>query len=265
MGQSITGAEVSRQPKTYLINLDGVLVRDMRLIPGVDEFLNRLSAAGRAFLILTNNSIYTPQDLQARLADIGLDVTSEEVFTSARASARFLQPQYSGGSANVIGEAGLAKALHEVSYRVNELDPDYVVLGETRAYHFQQLSHAIQVVLQGTRFIATNPEVVGLTDLGLMPATSAVAALIARATGIRPYYIGNPNPFMLRAALRRLRVHSDTAVLIGDRMETGIVAGMAAGMETILVLSGMTQREQVARFPYQPTRMVASLADIPIG
>lgn len=262
MEQPLTGTEASQQPKTYLVNLDGVLVRDMRLIPGADEFLNRLRAAGRAFLILTNNSLYTPQDLQARLALLGLEVASEEVFTSALATAQFLQTQYPGGSAYVVGEAGLTVALQEIGYQITEHQPDYVVLGETRAYNFQELTRAVQLVVQGTRFIATNPEVLGLTEAGLIPTTGAIAAAVAAATGIKPYTIGNPNPFMLRAALRRLRVHSETTVLIGDRMETDIVAGMAAGMETILVLSGMTQQEQVARFPYQPTRMVASVADI---
>ncbi len=260
----MSSADASQQSKMYLINLDGVLTRDMQLLPGANEFISRVRAAGSAFLILTNNSRYTPGDLQALLAHIGLQVAPEEVFTSALATGQFLQTQYPGGSAYVIGEAGLTTALHEIGYQFTELQPDYVVLGETRAYSSQQLSRAIQLILQGARFIATNPEAVGPTDTGFVPATGAVAAFIAEATGIKPYFIGNPNPLMLRAALRRLRTHSEAAVLIGDRMESDIVAGMAAGMETILVLSGMTRREQVACFPYQPTRMVTSVADIEI-
>ncbi len=246
----------------YLMDMDGVLVRGAQLIPGAVEFIERLRASGKSFLILTNNSLYTPRDLQARLARVGLQVPVEALFTSALATAQFLSRQTPGGTAFVIGEAGLTTALHDVGYVLTEHQPDYVVLGETYTYSFARLTQAIRLVSGGARFIATNPDVVGPTEEGLVPATGALAALVAAATGVRPYYIGKPNALMMRSALRQLGAHSETSVMIGDRMDTDIIAGTEAGMRTILVLTGVTTREQVARFPYRPTRIVESVADI---
>jgi NagD protein len=159
-----------------------------------------------------------------------------------------------------VGEAGPTTALHDVGYILTDQNPDYVVLGETLSYSFQRLSHAIRLIATGARFIATNPDVVGPSEEGLVPATGAVAALIAEATGVKPYFVGKPNPLMMRAALRQLGAHSETSVMIGDRMDTDIVAGTEAGMSTILVLSGVTRREQVNRFPYRPTLIAESVA-----
>jgi 5'-nucleotidase len=247
---------------TYLMDMDGVLIRGSQLIPGAAEFIARLRAHGKPFLILTNSSVYTPRDLQARLAHMGLSVAPSELFTSALATAQFLDRQAPGGKAYVVGEAGLTTALHDVGYVLTEQAPDYVVLGETQTYSFERLTHAIRLVLGGARFIATNPDVVGPAESGLVPATGAVASLIATATGVKPYYIGKPNPLMMRSALRQLGAHSETSVMIGDRMDTDIVAGTEAGMRTILVLTGVTSREQVSRYPYRPTEVVASVADI---
>ncbi len=248
--------------KTYLSDMDGVLVRGAQVIPGANDFIARLQAANAKFLVLTNNSLYTQRDLAARLQRIGLNVPVGAIYTSAMATAQFLHRQHPNGSAYVIGEAGLTTALHEVGYTLSDHDPDYVVLGETTAYSFERITHATRLVAAGARFIATNPDVSGPTESGLVPATGAVAALIAAATGVQPYYIGKPNPLMMRTALRTLDAHSEQAVMIGDRMDTDIIVGTESGLETILVLTGVTAREQVARFPYRPTRIVDSVANI---
>lgn len=254
--------KVTKKAQTYLMDMDGVLVRGAQLIPGADEFIGRLRAAGKPFSVLTNNSLYTQRDLQVRLQRAGLHVSSDELFTSALATAQFLHTQNPNGTAYVIGEAGLTTALHDIGYVLTDLKPDYVVLGETLSYSFQRLTQAIRLVMEGARFIATNPDVIGPTESGMVPATGAVAALIAEATGVKPYYIGKPNPLMMRTALRRLGGHSETSIMIGDRMDTDIVAGTEAGMETALVLTGVTRREQIDRYPYCPTYVFNSVADI---
>ncbi|MGH2501530.1 MAG: HAD-IIA family hydrolase [Ktedonobacterales bacterium] len=254
----------AEQIMTYLMDMDGVLVRGAQLIPGADEFIGRLRAAGKPFAILTNNSLYTPRDLQARLALSGLHVNADELYTSAMATAQFLHRQTPNGSAYVIGEAGLTTALHDIGYILSETRPDYVVLGETLSYSFVRLTQAIRLIREGARFIATNPDVIGPTESGIVPATGAVAALVYEATGVKPYFVGKPNPLMMRSALRRLDGHSETSMMIGDRMDTDIIAGTEAGMATTLVLTGVTARDSVARFPYRPTHIVDSVADIVI-
>jgi NagD protein len=246
----------------WMTDMDGVLVHEGRMIPGADTFLTRLRAADRPFLVLTNNSIYTPRDLQFRLRNSGIDVPVESIWTSALAAASFLADQRPGGSAYVIGEAGLTTALHEIGYILTATDPDYVVLGETRTYSFEAVTTAIRLIKAGARFVATNPDATGPSDAGILPATGAVAALMTRATGVDPYFVGKPNPLMMRAALNRLQAHSETTAMIGDRMDTDIVAGIEAGMRTVLVLTGITQAEDVDRFPFRPHRVVASIADL---
>ena len=248
--------------ETYLIDMDGVLVHEERLIPGADLFLKRLQQAGHRFLLLTNNSIYTPRDLAARLALTGLEVPEASIWTSALATARFLDTQRPQGTAYVLGEAGLTTALHQVGYVLTERDPDYVVVGETRAYSQQAITRAIRLITAGARFIATNPDPTGPSPAGPQPATGAVAALIAKATGVRPYFVGKPNPLMMREALRAIDAHSETTVMIGDRMDTDIVAGIEAGLQTILVLTGITGRDEAQRFPFLPSRIVDSVADL---
>ena len=251
-----------RAIENYLMDMDGVLVREDRLIPGADAFLRRLRDEGRRYLVLTNNSIYTPRDLSARLATIGLEVPPEAIWTSALATAQFLDHQRPNGTAFAIGEAGLTTALHEVGYVLTETDPDYVVLGETRSYSLQRITQAIRLIAAGARFIATNPDPTGPSPAGIVPATGSVAALISRATGVEPYYVGKPNPLMMREALRAIEAHSQSTVMIGDRMDTDIVAGMEAGLETVLVLTGITTRALADRFPYRPSRIVESIADL---
>ena len=251
-----------REIRSWLMDMDGVLVREDQVIPGADAFLGRLREQGTPFLVLTNNSIYTRRDLVARLAASGLEVPEEAIWTSALATARFLEDQRPGGSAFVIGEAGLTTALHTAGYTLSENAPDYVVLGETRTYSFERITRAIRLISAGARFIATNPDATGPSTAGPVPATGSVAALISRATGVAPYFVGKPNPLMMRAALNAIDAHSETAAMIGDRMDTDIVSGLEAGMETILVLSGVTTREDAQRYPFRASQVVESVADL---
>jgi NagD protein len=251
-----------REIKSWLMDMDGVLVRVEHAIPGADVFLTRLRERGIPFLVLTNNSIYTRRDLAARLRASGLEVPEEAIWTSALATARFLEDQRPGGSAFVIGESGLTTALHESGYTMTERSPDYVVLGETRTYSFERITRAIRLVADGSRFIATNPDATGPTPDGPLPATGSVAALISRATGVDPYFVGKPNPLMMRSALNALDAHSETAAMVGDRMDTDVVSGLEAGVEAILVLTGLTTRADAERFPYRPSRIVDSIADL---
>ncbi|WP_030060582.1 MULTISPECIES: HAD-IIA family hydrolase [Streptomyces] len=254
---------VERKPiEAWLTDMDGVLIHEGTPIPGAGEFISKLRESGKPFLVLTNNSIYTQRDLQARLARMGLDIPAENIWTSALATAKFLGTQRPGGTAYVIGEAGLTTALHDVGYVLTDSEPDFVVLGETRTYSFEALTKAIRLINQGARFICTNPDETGPSTEGVLPATGSVAALITKATGVDPYFVGKPNPLMMREALNTAGAHSETAVMIGDRMDTDIVAGMEAGMETILVLTGLTSAGDVERFPYRPTRVVKSIADL---
>jgi NagD protein len=249
-------------PQAYLLDMDGVLVNGHKRIPGADRFIARLSEAGIPFLVLTNNSRFTPHDLQSGLCAMGLDIPVESVFTSALATAHILQQQHPGGSAYVIGEEGLIAALDEIGFILTDQKPDYVILGETVSYSFERLTTAVRLIKDGARFIATNPDVVGPTEQGIVPACGAVAALITAASGVKPYFIGKPNPLMMRSALHQLGAHSENTIMIGDRMETDIVGGIESGMETILVLSGVTQREEVKRYPYRPTHIAESVAEI---
>src|ERR1700727_1199240 len=248
--------------RSWLMDMDGVLVREENPIPGAGEFIARLRTLGIPFLVLTNISIYTRRDLAARLRRSGVDVPEDAIWTSALATARFLDDQRPAGSAFVIGEAGLTTALHEAGYTLTDRAPDYVVLGETRTYSFERITTAIRLIASAARFIATNPDAIGPAPDGPMPATGAVAALISRATGIDPYFVGKPNPLMMRSALNAIDAHSETAAMIGDRMDTDVVSGLEAGMETILVLTGLTTREQAERHPYRASRVVDSVADL---
>ena len=244
------------------MDMDGVLVREEHAIPGSGEFVARLAELQRPFLVLTNNSIYTPRDLAARLALSGLVVPEEAIWTSALATAGFLEDQRPGGTAFVIGESGLTTALHDAGYTLTERNPDYVVLGETRTYSFERIAQAIRLIVAGARFIATNPDATGPTPDGPLPATGSVAALISRATGVAPYFVGKPNPLMMRSALNAIDAHSESSAMVGDRMDTDIVSGLEAGMHTVLVLTGSTQRDEAERYPFKPSRIVESIADL---
>jgi len=251
-----------REIHSWLMDMDGVLVREEDSIPGADRFLAALKERGLPFLVLTNNSIYTPRDLAARLRRAGLEVPEEAIWTSALATAQFLADQRPGGTAFVIGEAGLTTALHDHGYTMTESEPDYVILGETRTYSFERITRAIRLISAGSRFIATNPDNVGPTPDGPLPATGSVAALVSRATGIDPYYVGKPNPLMMRSALNAIEAHSETTAMIGDRMDTDIVAGLEAGLETILVMTGVTTPGEAERYSYRPSKIVESVASL---
>ena len=246
----------------YLFDMDGVLVREEHLVPGADTLLAELQENETPFMVLTNNSIYTPRDLRARLLNSGLDIPEKSIWTSALATAQFLQTQRPGGSAYVVGESGLTTALHNIGYVMSDRDPDYVVLGETRTYSFEAITRAIRLVRNGARFIATNPDQTGPSAEGPLPATGAVAALIEKATGRRPYYIGKPNPLMMRTALNRIGAHSETSIMIGDRMDTDVLSGLEAGLQTVLVLSGISGRETAEQFPYRPTHVLESVNNL---
>jgi NagD protein len=248
--------------ESWLTDMDGVLIHEGSPIPGADEFIKRLCESGRSFLVLTNNSIYTARDLRARLAHLGIEVPESAIWTSALATAQFLNTQRPSGSAYVIGEAGLTTALHEVGYILTEQDPDYVVLGETRNYSFEGITRAIRLVNDGARFICTNPDATGPSLEGALPAAGSVAALITRATGVEPYFVGKPNPLMMREGLNKIQAHSETSVMVGDRMDTDVLSGLEAGMRTFLVLTGVTQADEVERYPYLPTQVVPSIADL---
>ncbi len=259
---NVFGGRDPHSVSCWLTDMDGVLVREERAIPGAADFIETLERYGRRFLVLTNNSIFTARDLRARLLASGIDIPEESIWTSALATAQFLADQAQGGSAYVIGEAGLTSALHNAGFILTETDPDYVVLGETRTYSFEAITRAIRLVERGARFIATNPDVTGPSPEGSLPATGSVAALISRATGVQPYFVGKPNPLMMRSALNRIDAHSESTVMVGDRMDTDVIAGIEAGLRTVLVLTGSTRAEQVAGFPYRPTRVVDSIADV---
>ncbi len=251
-----------RRIETWLTDMDGVLVHEEDAIPGAADFIEALKSSGRRFLVLTNNSIFTRRDLRARLLVSGIDVPEDSIWTSALATAKFLAEQRPSGSAFVLGEAGLTTALHEVGYVLTSRSPDYVVLGETRTYSFEAITQAIRLIEKGARFIATNPDPSGPSPQGTLPATGSVAALISTATGRAPYYVGKPNPLMMRSALNHVEGHSETTAMVGDRMDTDVVSGLEAGLETFLVLTGSTSPEQIDHYPYRPGQVVDSVADL---
>jgi NagD protein len=256
--------DCSPVPASYVIDMDGVIYHGMRLIPGALEFLGKLHAGGRRFLFLTNNSQWTPRDLRHRLENMGIQVDESAFHTSAVATANFLKSQKRGGTAFVIGGAGLMNALYDAGFTLTERHPDYVVIGDTRSYDYEKIERAVRLVLDGARFVATNLDVTGPSEHGLQPACGALVAPIELATGRKPYFIGKPNPLMMRTALRKLGVHSADAFMVGDRMDTDVLAGTEAGMRTILVLSGVSTRETIESFPFRPTHVFEDVGQIPV-
>jgi NagD protein len=251
-----------RKIECWLTDMDGVLVHEGRALPGAGDVIKQWQEAGQRFLVLTNNSIYTPRDLSARLKATGLNIPEESIWTSALATADFLRSQKPKGSAFVIGEAGLTTALHEVGYIQTDVNPDYVVLGESRTFSFETLTKAIRLINNGSRFIATNPDATGPSADGVLPATGSVAALISKATGREPYIVGKPNPMMFRSAMNKINAHSESTGMIGDRMDTDIVAGIEAGLHTVLVLTGIADEAEIAKYPFRPNEILNSIADL---
>jgi NagD protein len=249
--------------KNFIIDMDGVLIHGKAIVPGADLFINKLIKQKRKFLLLTNNPMYTPRDLAHRLKETGIQIEENQIFTSALATAAFLERQRPNGKAYVLGESGLTQAIHDIGYIITDINPDYVVLGETLAYNFEMIKKAIRLIHDdGARFIATNPDSSGPSEDGLVPACGAMASLIEKASGISPIFIGKPNPLMMRTALNYLNVHSENTIMIGDRMDTDMIAGINSGMDTILVLSGVTKKEDIEKYPYLPTYVKDSVSDI---
>ncbi|HEV7742210.1 MAG TPA: HAD-IIA family hydrolase [Pseudolysinimonas sp.] len=246
----------------WLTDMDGVLVHENSALPGASDLIRQWSDRGTPFLVLTNNSIFTPRDLAARLRASGLNVPEDAIWTSALATADFCASQIPGGTAFVIGESGLTLALHEVGFTLTEIDPDYVVVGETRNYSFEAITKAIRLINRGARFIATNPDATGPSADGPMPATGAIAALITKATGKDPYIVGKPNPMMFRSAMNKIGAHSENTAMIGDRMDTDIVAGIEAGLHTVLVLTGISDQAEIERYPFRPDEILQGVWEL---
>ena len=251
------------QKKGFICDMDGVIYHGNRILPGVAEFIQWLHDENKEYLFLTNNSGYTPRELQQKLARMGLDVQEEHFYTSALATAAFLKEQSPGCSVFAIGEAGLLNALYDAGITMNDVNPDYVVVGEGRTYSLDTLTKATNLVLQGAKLIGANSDVSGPIENGIAPACRALIAPIEMATGQKAYFIGKPNPLMMRTGLKLLGVHSQDAAIIGDRMDTDIVAGIESGLDTLLVLSGVTTREEMERFPYRPRLILNGVGEIP--
>ena len=252
-------------PASYVVDMDGVIYHGSRLIPGAVEFIGRLQAGGHRFMFLTNNSQWTPRDLRYKLDSLGISVAETAFHTSALATADFMKAQAPGAAVYVIGGAGLTNALYDAGFTLTERNPEYVIVGDTRSYDFDKIERAVRFVIGGARFLATNLDVTGPSEEGIQPACGALVAPIELATGKKPYFIGKPNPLMMRTALRKLEAHSSESFMVGDRMDTDILAGTEAGMRTILVLSGVSSRETIHAFPYRPTHVFDHVGDIPVA
>lgn len=254
--------EYLRSKTGFICDMDGVIYHGNQLLEGVNEFLAFLRRENKQFLFLTNSSERSPRELAAKLHRLGLDVGESHFYTSALSTAAFLKKQCPGGSAYVIGEPGLVGALYEAGFAMNEINPDYVVVGDTHSYNYEKIARAVSLVLAGAKLIGTNPDVTGPTEKGIAPATKAMIAPIELATGRQAYYIGKPNPLMMRNGLALLGVQAEEAAIIGDRMDTDIVSGIESGIDTVLVLSGVTTEKEMVKFPYRPNYVLPGVGDI---
>ena len=246
----------------FISDMDGVIYHGNHLLPGVIEFVNWLKSNDKQFLFLTNSSERTPRELQQKLDRLGLDVDESHFYTSAMATASFLSSQCPDGSVYVIGDAGLTKAMYDAGFSMNDSNPDYVVFGETRTYNYEKLEQAIRLVLKGAKLIGTNPDLTGPTERGIVPSTRALIAPIELATNTQAYFIGKPNPLIMRHALKKIGCKREDTIIIGDRMDTDIIAGIESEIETILVLSGVSSLEDIKKFPYKPNYVLNGVADI---
>ncbi len=252
-----------RDKKAFICDMDGVIYHGNRLLPGVKEFVNWLKDEDKKFLFLTNSSQRSPLELQQKLARLGVEVEKEHFYTSALATAGFLEQQQPGGSVFVIGEAGLINALYNAGFTMNDVNPDYVVVGESKTYNMDMLEHAVNLIMRGAKLIGTNPDLTGPIEGGISPATGALMAPIELATGNKAYFVGKPNPLMMRHALKRLESKREDTVIVGDRMDTDVISGIEAEIETVLVLSGVTSRDDINRFAYRPNYILDGVVDIP--
>ena len=249
--------------KGFICDMDGVIYHGNKILPGVPEFIDWLQRTGKEYLFLTNNSGCTPLELKQKLARMGLEIGEEHFYTSALATARFIASQKPHASAYVIGAPGLVGALYEAGIVMNDVDPDYVIAGETNTYNYQTILKAVDLVNKGARLIATNSDLTGPSEQGIIPACRALVAPIELATGKTAYYVGKPNPLMMRTGLRLLHCHSAEAVMIGDRMDTDVISGLESGMSTVLVLSGVSTRKTLDDFAYRPSIVLGGVGDIP--
>ena len=251
-----------RSKSGFICDMDGVIYHGNKLLPGVIEFVKWLREEKKKFLFLTNSSERTPRELYEKLKRLGIEVDKNVFYTSALATAAFLNSQYPRGSAYIIGEAGLINALYNVGYTMNSVDPDYVVVGETRAYSYERIEHAVNLVIKGAKLVGTNPDISGPIENGIAPATKALIAPIEIATGKKAYYVGKPNPLMMRIALKKLNCSREESIIIGDRMDTDIIAGIESEIDNLLVLSGITSKSMINDFPYKPRFILDGVADI---
>lgn len=245
-----------------ICDMDGVIYHGNKLLAGVPEFVEWLKSSKKHFLFLTNSGQFSPKELQQKLYRLGLDVDETHFYTSALATAKFLSKQSPCCSAYVIGESGLLNALYDVGITNNDINPEYVIVGEPRTYNYDMITKAIRLVNKGAKLIGTNYDLTGPTENGIAPACRALLAPIELATGKSAYYVGKPNPLMMRTGLKMLDVHSEDAVIIGDRMDTDIISGIESGMDTVLVLSGVTSMEEIRKFPYMPRLVLKGVFEI---
>lgn len=251
-----------KEKSGFIIDMDGVIYHGNKLLPGVPEFLRWLEDAGKKYLFLTNSSERTPKELHEKLERLGIDVGEEHFYTSALGTAGFLASQKPNGSAYIIGDSGLINALYSIGYTTNNINPDYVIVGDTHNYNYESIQTAVNLVLRGARLIGANPDVSGPVEHGIAPSTKALIAPIEIATGKKAYFVGKPNPLMMRIALKRLGVSREDSIVIGDRMDTDVRCGLESEIDTLLVLSGITSREEVEQFPYQPKYILNGIIDL---
>ena len=250
------------EKKGFICDMDGVIYHGNKLLPGVSEFIKWLQDEKKEYLFLTNNSGHTPRELQQKLARMGLDVTEEHFYTSALATATFLRDQAPGCSVYAIGEAGLFNALYDAGITMNDVNPDYVVVGEGKAYSLDTITKAANLVLGGAKLIGTNTDVSGPIENGIAPACGALVAPIEIATGTHAYFCGKPNPLMMRTGLKKIGCHSAEAVMVGDRMDTDVISGLESGMSTVLVLSGVSTKDTLKTYAYRPSVVLDGVGDI---
>lgn len=251
-----------KDKKGFICDMDGVIYHGNKLLPGVKKFVDWLKNEKKQFIFLTNSSERTPKELQEKLSRLGISVDRSHFYTSALATAAFLASQKSKGSAYIIGEAGLINALYNVGYTMNNVDPDYVVIGESKSYSYERIAHAVNLVLKGAKLIGTNPDVTGPVENGIAPATKALIAPIELATGKNAYFVGKPNPLMMRIALKKLGLRREESIIVGDRMDTDIIAGIESEIDTCLVLSGITDRKTMENFAYRPHWVLEGVGEL---
>jgi NagD protein len=255
--------EAIRSKKAFICDMDGVIYHGNVLLPGVKEFIKWLNDQDKKYLFLTNSSERSPRELNKKLARLGVDVGAEHFYTSALATAAFLDSQKPHGEAYVIGEAGLLNALYEIGYHINDVNPDYVVVGESKTYTYENLTRAVNLVRDGAKLIGTNPDLTGPIENGIVPATGSLIAPIEMSTGSKAYFVGKPNPLMMRHALKKISSRREETAIIGDRMDTDMIAGIESEIDTVLVLSGVSDRENIKQFAYQPDLILEGVGEIP--